>query len=213
MIPASRVVSQGSSFHTIEKKYATNSIDKAFKAGTINERDIALMREFVVEKQSCNNISLGRVNKIIYTLVGWRKILGPFESNTIADIYAAKTDLETSKNRFGNDFKQNTIHDWVRILKQFYMWMIENKYTTVPEHKLRKMQTPPKDTMTKVASDLLTADEIIAMVKACKQNVDRALIMMLYEGGFRIGEIGMMKWGDPEDCKNMRDQPEKGPDC
>ena len=142
------------------------------------------MQEFVVENQSCNNISLGRVNKIIYTLVGWRKILGPFESNTIADIYSAKTEIETSKYRFGNDFKQNTIHDWVRILKQFYMWMIENKYTTVPEQKLRKMKIPPKDTMTKVASDLLTSDEIIAMVKACKQNVDRPLIMMLYEGGF-----------------------------
>ena len=111
MIPALGLSNKLNSFHAIEKKYATNSIDKAFKAGTINERDIALMREFVVEKQSCNNISLGRVNKIIYTLVGWRKILGPFESNTIADIYAAKTEVETSKNRFGNDFKQNTIHD------------------------------------------------------------------------------------------------------
>ena len=56
--------------------------------------------------------------------------------------------------------------------------------------------------MTKVASDLLKPDEIIAMVKACKQNVDRALIMMLYEGGFRIGEIGKMKWGDVNFDKN-----------
>ncbi len=103
------------------------------------------MREFVVEKQSCINIALGRVNKIIYTLVGWRKILGHFESNTIPDIYAAKTELETSKNRFRNDCKQNTIHAWGRILKQFYMWLIEDNCTTVPEHKLRKMQTPPKD--------------------------------------------------------------------
>jgi integrase/recombinase XerD len=127
MIPASRVVPKAVSFHSVEKHYATNSIDKAFKAGTITESDIALMREFVVEKQSCNNITLGRANKIIYTLIGWRKILGPFESNTIADIYAAKTEPETSKNRFGNGYKQNTIHDWVRILKQFSTWMIENR--------------------------------------------------------------------------------------
>ena len=26
--------------------------------------------------------------------------------------------------------------------------------------------------------------------------IDRAIIMMLYEGGFRIGEIGALKWGD-----------------
>jgi len=50
--------------------------------------------------------------------------------------------------------------------------------------------------MTKVAADLLTPDEITGMVKACTRPMDRALIMMLYEGGFRIGEIGTMTWGD-----------------
>lgn len=34
------------------------------------------------------------------------------------------------------------------------------------------------------------------MVGACTRNSDRAIIMMLYEGGFRIGEIGGVKWGD-----------------
>ncbi len=50
--------------------------------------------------------------------------------------------------------------------------------------------------MTKVASDLLTTEEITAMVGACTRSSERAIIMMLYEGGFRIGEIGGMKWGD-----------------
>ena len=34
------------------------------------------------------------------------------------------------------------------------------------------------------------------MVGACTRSSNRAIIMMLYEGGFRIGEIGGMKWGD-----------------
>ena len=50
--------------------------------------------------------------------------------------------------------------------------------------------------MTKKASDLLTPDEIKSIILACKQSVDRALIMLLYEGGFRIGEIAQMKWED-----------------
>jgi integrase/recombinase XerD len=33
-------------------------------------------------------------------------------------------------------------------------------------------------------------------MNSCIRSIDRAIIMMLYEGGFRIGEIGMMKWGD-----------------
>jgi len=82
------------------------------------------------------------------------------------------------------------------ILKQFYLWLIENGYSQIPEKKLRSLKPPKPEVMTKVASDLLTADEITAMVHACIRSCDRAVIMMLYEGGFRIGEIGMMKWGD-----------------
>lgn len=50
--------------------------------------------------------------------------------------------------------------------------------------------------MTTTASDLLTPDEIIQIVKACKRDADHALILTLYEGAFRIGEIGRLKWGD-----------------
>ncbi|HUU74683.1 MAG TPA: tyrosine-type recombinase/integrase, partial [Methanoregulaceae archaeon] len=184
------------SFHKVDKQYALNSIEKALNGNIVTERDVALIREFINEKRSCSNISTGRANKIAYTLVGWRKIIGPFESNTVSDIYEGKEALNSFTNSRGVLFKQNTIHDWVRILKQFYLWMIENEYSQVPEKKVLKMKTPPKDTMTKVASDLLTPEEITALMKACKQNLDRAIIMMLYEGGFRIGEIGVMKWGD-----------------
>jgi hypothetical protein len=122
------------------------------------------MREFVIEKQSCNNITVGRVNKIIYTLVGWRKILGPFESNTIADIYSAKTELETSKNRFGNDHKQNTIHDWVRILKQFYMWMIVNRHSGTAGLSLNKEWTKIPSAFSQGDTNLKITDDIPLLI-------------------------------------------------
>jgi len=74
--------------------------------------------------------------------------------------------------------------------------MIENKNSDLSETKIHKLRIPPKDPMTKVAADLLTPDEITAMMKACTHPVERALIMTLYEEGFRIGEIGTMIWGD-----------------
>jgi integrase/recombinase XerD len=74
--------------------------------------------------------------------------------------------------------------------------MTENEYLDIPESKLRKLKTPSKDMMTKVAADLLTPEEISAMVAACNRSIDRAIIMMLYEGGFRIGELGALRWND-----------------
>jgi len=50
--------------------------------------------------------------------------------------------------------------------------------------------------MTKTAADILTPEEVAAMMKACTRSVERATIMMLYEGGFRIGELALMTWGD-----------------
>lgn len=185
-----------SSFHPVRTDLAENAIKAALQDFTITTVDAAQIREFIAELRSCKNISTGRANKLTFTLISWRRFIGPFADNTIGDLYAAIPELRTAKSSREKPFKQNTISDFIAILKQFYLWMIENKYSPLTESKIHKLRTPPKDTMTKVAADLLTPDEITAMVKACTRTMDRALIMMLYEGGFRIGEIGTMTWGD-----------------
>ncbi|MDD1704869.1 MAG: integrase, partial [Methanoregula sp.] len=171
---------------------AENAIKAALQDFTITTVDAAQIREFLAELRSCKNISAGRANKLTFTLITWRRFIGPYTDNTIGDLYAAIPELRTAKSSREKPFKQNTIADFIAILKQFYLWMIENKYSPLTESKIHKLRTPPKDTMTKVAADLLTPDEITAMVRACTRTMDRALIMMLYEGGFRIGEIGTM---------------------
>jgi integrase len=83
-------------------------------------------------------------------------------------------------------------------MKQFLLWLIENGYNTIPEKKIERIKLPPRNTITKKAADLLTPDEIQSIVKACKKSKDRAMILLLYEGGFRIGEIATLTWGDIE---------------
>jgi integrase/recombinase XerD len=183
-------------FHPVRTDLAENAINATLQDFTITTVDAAQVREFIAELRSCKNISTGRANKLTFTLIAWRRFIGPYADNTIGDLYAAIPELRNAKSSREKPFKQNTISDFIAILKQFYLWMIENKYSTLTESKIHKLRTPPKDTMTKVAADLLTPDEITAMVKACTRTMDRALIMMLYEGGFRIGEIGTMTWGD-----------------
>lgn len=183
-------------FHSIKHEYQLRAIDTALLNETITLRDAQLIREFIAERRSCVGISVGRANKLVFTLLGWRRFIGEFSENTIADLYAGVPALKSGMNLRGRPFKQNTISDYVAILKQFYLWLIENEYSFIQEKKLRKMQTPRKNPMTKTASALLTPDEVRAMIKACIRSVDKALITMLYEGGFRVGEIGTMRWGD-----------------
>ncbi len=185
-----------SSFHDIRPEMAELVLRRAQENTVITPADAAQIREYIAEHRSCNNVTLGRINKIVFCLVTWRRFIGPFSENTMADLYEGIACVKNGTSARGRPFKQNTIGDLVAVLKQYYRWLNENGYSKIPESKLAKLRIPPRDTMTKVAANLLTPEEIRAMVQSCRRSVDRAVIMTLYEGGFRIGEIGTMKWGD-----------------
>ncbi len=195
MMPSTSVT-QREYFGCIKSEYGNSSIKQALAIGQITSHDEALLREFIAERRGSAGISAGRANKIAYTLLCWRRFLPPFADLTMADVYTGIEAMRNGKNQKGRPFMQNTQHDYVRILKQFLLWMIENEFTALPEKKVRKIHTPPQDTMTKKAGDLLTPQEVQVLVDACTTSRDRALILTLYEGGFRIGEIGQLKWGD-----------------
>jgi integrase len=183
-------------FHKLKRGLAPARIADALESGRITPTDAALIREFIAESRSTSNISIGRVNKITSTLLTWRRFIGPFPENTMADLYTGIESLKTATSSRGRPFKRNTIIDFIAILKQFYAWLLENGHSTIPEKKLQRLRLPAKDTMTKTAADLLTPDEVTAMIRACRRTVDRAIITMLYEGGFRIGEVGTMRWSN-----------------
>ncbi|MGA9085336.1 MAG: tyrosine-type recombinase/integrase [Methanoregula sp.] len=105
-------------------------------------------------------------------------------------------DLKKKKSLTGKPYKANTVSDFLKVLKQFYTWLAKNKLTKITRDQIHEIKAPGRDPMTTTASDLLTPDEITKMVKACKRDGDRALLMTLYEGAFRIGEIGQLKWSD-----------------
>lgn len=183
-----------SHFHKTTKEEGIRIMQSALESGRMTERDVARIREFLGELRSFKNISVARSNKIIASLISIRRFIGPFEENTIADLVAGIEAIKQGISKRGLPYKANTISDFVVIIKQFYVWLIENGYSGIPEAKLRKIKVPPRDTMTRVASDLLSPEEITAMVRACTRSSDRALVMLLYEGGFRIGEVCTLRW-------------------
>jgi integrase/recombinase XerD len=196
MAASSTTSSQDLPFSCMKAVYADRSIENGVKAGWITKSDIALIREFVTERKASAGIGLSRVNKITYTLVHWRRFLPEFRGMTIVDVYDGLEALKNAQTRKGTPFKQNTKHDFIRILKQFLTWLVENEYVSLPEKKVRRIKVPNKDAMTKTASEMLTHEEIQRLYKACYRSYDRALITMIYEGGLRIGEAGNMKWKD-----------------
>jgi integrase/recombinase XerD len=180
-------------FHNIKAEYAFRSLDRAVCSGQIDRRDATLIGGFVAELQSTRNIGIGRANKVTYTLVSWRRFIGPYSDNTISDIYSGIARLKAATIR-GHLYRQNTLRDYIIILKRFCYWLIEEGYSILPKEKIRQIRAPPPDRMTKLPSQLLSADEVLTMIHSCRSSRDRALISCLFEGGFRIKELGTLTW-------------------
>lgn len=186
------------SFHpNIRWEYANKGIKRWKLAGWFTDQDEKLVREYVAELQAQKQISNARALKLSFTLVQWRRFLPhPYHDLSYSDIIGGLTALREGKSTKGKPFSKNSLHDYIRILKTFLLWMIENKGLEVPEKKIRKIQVPPVDTDTTHPEDILTYDEILALLKVCPQDRDRALISTLYESGCRIGELGTLTWRD-----------------
>lgn len=176
-------------------QYSENSLKKAVNENRITQDDADHIKEFVMEISAIQKISPKRIFKYHYILVNWREFIGPFAEVSISDLYTAINRIQTAKKESGEPrFARNTLADYIRFIKRFYIWMYENKYTKLDLRKIQKIKPPAFNTMTKTVDMLLSEEQVRAMIEGCQISRDRAIISMLYEGGFRIQELGTLRW-------------------
>jgi hypothetical protein len=127
-------------FHAnVRRVYGDRNIEKGLTEGRITQDDADLIREYVTEARALMNQ---------YVLVNWRRFLTkPYHTCSIADVYAAIDTLKSARSQRGTPFAQNTKHDYVKVLKPFLLWLIENEYSSLPEKKVQKIKRPPKNTL------------------------------------------------------------------
>jgi len=183
-------------FSNSNNDHAHTIINRYLIDGRITPDDAGLITEFLSERRAAGGIGIRRVDKLTFTLIGWRRFLPPFSSLSMGTVYSGIESIKHANSLMGRPYKPNTISDHVVILKQFLLWMIENQYIELPEKKVKAIKTPRKDTLTKTSSQLLNPDEVTKLINAAKCSRDRAMFMTLYEGGFRPGEICQLTWGD-----------------
>lgn len=178
------------------------ALKKALNNKQITIRDHRLITQYLAEYRAQRRISDSRYIKTMYDLITWRRFLHvDYASAKIEEIYDAINEITTSgTSKKGTPFKQNTLHDYFRIIKLFYFWLIENEHSTVPKEKIRKIKIPSVNPHTTDPKNLLTVDEVLAIIEATKKTQypirNAAILMTLYESGARIGELARLKWDD-----------------
>jgi len=85
------------------------------------------------------------------------------------------------------DYSEYTKYDFKVVLKMFYKWLL-GKDEDFP--KVVKWLKPKlKGGKFKLPEELLTAAEVEKLAAACTNARDKALVLILYESGCRIGEL------------------------
>lgn len=195
-MPLPTTYTENDRFHHFKPDYAQRSIDKALKRGELSQSDVSLITAYISERSVISHVGSKRVLKMVSNLITVRRFLEcQFKDADIAAIYNAVNEINNGISTKGKPFSQNTKADLVQVFKSLLLWMIDSGLLIMQEKKIRLIRIPKKIS-TKTAADLIGPEDVTAMMNICSTSRDRAILMTLYEGGFRIGEIGEMKWGD-----------------
>jgi site-specific recombinase XerD len=190
--------SQGMGFHSHDNLiYIESSINRALDSGQITKDDEQLIRAYAAAYQATRHVSNLRILKSVFELVNWRRFIkSPYREVTLTQIHAALNELQTADSLRGKPFKENTKHDYVKGLKWFLHWLIDEGYSKLSKEKIDKIKTPSVDSCTTTPDGLLQEDDILAMVSTARTFRDKAMIFVLYESGARIGELSRVRWKD-----------------
>lgn len=180
-------------------EYYLHLIELGKTNGRITDDDAGLLKEFIQGKKTKDGTKVSgiRKTKLAQTLISVKQFLKvQWTDATIKDLSKAVDGINESA------YKQNTRNDHIGILKTFYKWLIRKKHTSVTLEQLSDeddgIKAPGVDTEGTEAKDLITRDELIAIIGACKTIRDKAIVATLYESAARISEIARLKWGDLE---------------
>jgi site-specific recombinase XerD len=146
-------------FHHIKPEYAEHSLSRALHEGRITPDDRALIEQHVAWVAVKSNISQGRINKLTFHLVKWRRFLNTFRTNSIEDIFAGIQRLKAARVN-GHLYSQNTLRDDISVLKKFYLWMAKKGYIPISKEDLKEIKVPGGNPMTKTVGQMLSQEEI-----------------------------------------------------
>ena len=149
----------------------------------IPEEDRALIKDFVHYKTASENLKLSGQDKYLRFLVQIAKQYldgRTYASLTREDMVEVVSKIERSQ------LSAWSKHDYRVALKAFMVWAGKEK-------EVAWIKTPKPR---RLPDEILNEQEISRMIDSALSLRDKAFVACLYEGGFRIGELGGLRMKD-----------------
>jgi len=158
---------------------------KSLERSGLPERNRKLILGFIEDRLS-DGLSKARVIKYINYLIKLSRWLGKdFDSANRDDIKSVVMEIEQSTYV---DFSKSELR---MVLRKLYKWLRQSEDYPPEVRWIRPRMK--KVSKIKMPEELLTEDEVRAMVRASQKERDRAFVAVLYESGCRIGELLPLK--------------------
>lgn len=174
--------------------YGARSIKNHLANGSITQSDAHHITAFISDLQASSGISRSRSNKLITLLLSWRRWIPEYANCTHQDLMSGAAALRSARTLKGDPYSINSIIDHIQAIKQFFRWLVDNEYSTISVDKISRIRKPQKPRMIRTADDILSTDEITTIISHCISSRDRAILMLMYEGGLRGQDIGTLTW-------------------
>lgn len=160
---------------------------KALKQSNLSRESIERILEFV-DKCKTDGLSAHRQSFYLTQLRGLAQIMDR------AFLKPSKRDIERAIGEIEKrGYKQWTETNYKTALKRFYKWHLTGDKRYPPQVEWVKTR---KGNNNKLPEDLPTQEEVNAIIEACRNPRDKALISSSADSGCRIGELLTMRIGD-----------------
>lgn len=164
-------------------------IESLFELDGVSVGDLRLLRVFFDKQRALGN-SVKRLEKYAFMFKALFGLMPGLELGS-----AGEDDLlELSRRIRESGYSDWTKHDLHVAVKRFYK-VIEGRNLSYPA-KLDFFKPPPCPGPSKGPGDVISRVECGKLLGVCRNSRDKCIVSMLYEGGFRIGELLALDRGD-----------------
>lgn len=183
------------------------SAKRDLKRSPISEKNRELILNFSNFKRISENVGAGRRVKYVHNLMVFARKLKELTGKSLDT--ATKQDIETVvtnlyensrewNNRTGEDLSPTTIQAYLVILKTFYKWLKKNEN---PEEVawIKPQRIEPEKLR---PEEIITWEDAVKLSRSALNHRDKALPLVLWESGARIGELLSMNMEDVEIVDN-----------
>jgi integrase/recombinase XerD len=164
---------------------ALANLENDKQVSDINRKKIKQFLEYI----RAEGLSTPRQVRYTHVLRKLSSLLGKeFMRTTKTDMIRVISDLEKQDTAYDTKLSEK------QCIKRFYKWLRNTEEDYPVEVKWIRAKRNNNHKI--LPEHLLTEDEIKKLAETCQNQRDRALILVLYETGCRVGEILTLKAGD-----------------